>query len=662
MSIRTKLFALLLIPVTTLLFFGGQAFLEKTRVVHEMDTVVTLSDLGVRMSALVHECQKERGYTAGYLGSGGARFADKLPQQRTLTDQFVADLRAALTGFDPAPYNLAFRTRLRDALDSLDQLEATRSAVTALEIPTPEAIGYYTAMNGAFLDAIGAIANESGDADLAIEIAAFTNFLKSKERAGIERAVLSNTFAADKFGPGMYARFIRLVGAQDNYLDAFKTLASEDAIEAFDRAATAPPFADVAAIRAVAMNKAAEGGFGIDAGDWFATITGKINLLKDVEVALSDQLINNAGKASAQASAARLMIGLLVVSVSALALLSGMVTVRSITKPLAIAVDGLGRIANGDLTVDMDNKRKDEIGQIVNAANTTARSLSKVLSDVIRTAGDVAAAATQVSASSEEMATSITEQTSHVSQVSAAMEEMAASVGEVARKSAEASTLANDAGSQARDGGEIVSQTVEGIESIACLVGESARAVDALGHKSDTIGEIIETISDIADQTNLLALNAAIEAARAGDQGRGFAVVADEVRKLAERTQTATEEVSRSITEIQQETRAAVKGMSGCRGQVDSGVRTAEQAGESLRTIVQSSDIVSESIADIAAAADEQTAAVDEASQSIMRISAVSSQSSEGARQSAEAASMLSNNAEQLNALVAAFKVREQRR
>ena len=127
------------------------------------------------------------------------------------------------------------------------------------------------------------------------------------------------------------------------------------------------------------------------------------------------------------------------------------------------------------------------------------------------------------------------------------------------------------------------------MQGIATEVQSSADTINALGKKSETIGEIIAVINDIADQTNLLALNAAIEAARAGEHGRGFAVVADEVRKLAERTTEATEEVSQSINGIQGETGSAVKLIESGSERVTRGVDLASQAGTALESIVSGS-------------------------------------------------------------------------
>lgn len=337
----------------------------------------------------------------------------------------------------------------------------------------------------------------------------------------------------------------------------------------------------------------------------------------------------------------------------------GILIALGLSKPINRMVDMLKDIAEGegDLTKFVDQDRKDELGEMGKWFNTFIKKIHTIISELKVSAGEVASAATEIAASSEQMAVGMDEQSSQITRVSSAIEEMSSSITDVARKSAGAASHSKDAGKEAQDGGTIVDKTVNSIELIAKQVDESASSVSSLGRKSEQISDIIEVINDIADQTNLLALNAAIEAARAGEHGRGFAVVADEVRKLAERTQQATEKVGSSITEIQQETKIAVERMEASREQVQAGVKLAKEAGNALERIVVGADVVAGGVNDIAAACEEQSTVAGEISQNIERISEVVRQSTEGAGQAAMAAAQLSNNSEQLQSLVAQFKL-----
>ena len=332
------------------------------------------------------------------------------------------------------------------------------------------------------------------------------------------------------------------------------------------------------------------------------------------------------------------------------------------SRPMAMVLARLSDIAEGegDLTQRIPVTAHDEVGQLGLRFNKFVDRMERMIIDVAGVSRDVASAATEVAASSDQMASGLETQSQQVLEISTAIEEVAASAGEVAERSGLASESASNSRASAEEGGVVVAETIQGMHAISDSVRSGADAVVELGKRGEEIGKIIEVINDIADQTNLLALNAAIEAARAGEHGRGFAVVADEVRSLADRTTKATQEIRTSITQIQSETDNAVQRMEESRGQIEKGTESAARAEESLRGIVSSAVHVTEMVQAIAAAAEQQSVTSVRVSQNSDAVRTATGASKEGAVQAALAAAQLAEKAEQLQALVDTFKVRQE--
>ncbi|MFK7789060.1 MAG: methyl-accepting chemotaxis protein [Phycisphaeraceae bacterium] len=618
-----------------------------------------MTDLAIKISAFVHETQKERGCTAVYLGSKGTKFVNELQKQRSETNTKREELLAFMQTFDPSDRLPSFQQAYSNAITEMNRLDDMRQQITNQQVTGPNAIGYYTNMHTIMFDMLGGISTEIKDPEIIVQNISYVSFLKSKERAGIERAVLSATFAKDSFAPGHYAKVVRLASEQDVYLNEFRLFASDQANVFLDGALTDPSVIKTLEMRQLALSKPTEGGFGIDPSLWFDTITNKINQLKRVDDHLAEELATSAEKKRAAASQARLSIGVILLAVLAVSIGSGLFISRLICQPINTISNRIKDIAQGegDLTQRVEATGKDEIGELGKWFNAFVARVHDVIAEVSSASSEVAAASTQIAASAEQIAGGMSEQSHQITAVSSAIEEMSASVIEVARKSADAASSANDSGRIATEGGDIVSDTITGMRTIKDAVSSSANSVQELGKRGEQIGAVITVINDIADQTNLLALNAAIEAARAGEHGRGFAVVADEVRKLADRTTKATEEIGGSIQTIQTETGTAVEKMNAGTEEVTIGVEKAEQAGDALRQIVTSAQDVSSMVQSIAAAAEEQSAASEEVSRNIEQIASVTRETSEGTSQAAQAATELSQRAETLQQLVGQFKI-----
>ncbi len=332
---------------------------------------------------------------------------------------------------------------------------------------------------------------------------------------------------------------------------------------------------------------------------------------------------------------------------------------RNIVRSIMSVVERLREIADGDgdLTVRLRDKGKDEFAELGRCFNRFVVKLSEVISSAKDVSLSVASPSQQVAASAHEIAANLDRQEAQAMQISSAAEEMSHTVTDVAKNAANASDASARNKDTAAKGGDVVNSTVREMQAIASEVQSTAEIVSKLGDRGEQIGEIIGVINDIAEQTNLLALNAAIEAARAGDHGRGFAVVADEVRKLAERTTSATRQVAQSIGEIQRDTKVAVERIESGSARATQGVSLATEAGASLSSVLESSESVRDMVTSIAAATEEQSATSQEIARVISEMSQMSRETSAGARQSSEAAALLSQQAELLQSTVSRFRL-----
>jgi len=366
--------------------------------------------------------------------------------------------------------------------------------------------------------------------------------------------------------------------------------------------------------------------------------------------------VEKAGKTVDESiQAGKAIIAFLLFSAVILSVLFAYFIVRSITGPIGPLVVVAQKIAHGDLTVQIDHRSGDEVGQLSEVFRVMTQNLRAMIGQVASTSTQIAAASSQLHSTAEQIATGAEEVAAQAGTVATAGEEMSATSGDIAQNCQMAAEGAQRASQTASNGAMVVENTVVVMGQIAAKVQESAKTVESLGVRSDQIGAIIGTIEDIADQTNLLALNAAIEAARAGEQGRGFAVVADEVRALAERTTRATKEIGEMIKAIQKETKGAVTAMEQGVQQVESGTVEAAKSGQALQDILAQVNDVAMQVNQIATAAEEQTATTGEISSNMQMITEVVQQTSQGAQESATAAAQLNGNAEELQRLVRQF-------
>ena len=318
-----------------------------------------------------------------------------------------------------------------------------------------------------------------------------------------------------------------------------------------------------------------------------------------------------------------------------LALLFGVVgawlLTSGIVRPLRTAVGIARRVADGDLSADIDASAGDETGQLLRALKDMNGSLLKIVTEVRAGTENIATSSTQIAAGNQDLSTRTEQQAGSLEETASSMEELTSTVRQNADNARQANQMAASAAQVAMKGGAVVAQVVGTMDSISTA--------------SKKIVDIISVIDGIAFQTNILALNAAVEAARAGEQGRGFAVVASEVRNLAQRSASAAKEIKGLIGDSVE--------------QVNQGSKLVSEAGLTMQDIVASVQRVSDIITEITAASSEQSVGIDEVHRAITQMDQVTQQNAALVEEAAAAAESMQLQAESLAQVVSVFKLRQ---
>ncbi len=702
-KISTRLMACLVVPTFALVLVAGIVMVQQYRSELELMGIRDSVELAPRLSDVVHELQRERGQSAGFLSSNGQTFADRLPSQRKNTDAMMIKLKSAAAEFDFASHKAFLQDSYNSAMNKLSALQEVRRSVDGLNSKVPQMAAFYTDAIKAFLFVVREIQLDSTDDKVNKALAAYVALMHAKEHAGIERAMGAVGFSKGVFPTAVLNKFIRENEAQRILMEEFREVANEQTIKIYDQKVSAQLKGELDRMRKIALASPETNTVeGITSGQWFAASTQIINLKKEVEDFAGQQVIATADQKVSGLWNTLILEAVIGVVLLALTTILALIMARSISTPFARLNSAMTQMSEGNLDVEIsDSDRKDEFGEMAKSlavfkqsaidnrrleqeaeeqrrvAEEDRRRNEESAALAVSTIGDAlgklaggdltarvttvlsdqygelkenfnASAATLESAfdAVANGANNIYSGTNEIAQASDDLsrrtENQAATLEETAASVAEITNNIAQAAAGADRAREVVSSSKQAAESGGEVVQRAVQAMEGIEKSSDEIGDIIGVIDEIAFQTNLLALNAGVEAARAGDAGRGFAVVASEVRALAQRSAKAAREIKELISSSTQ--------------QVDQGVKLVRETGDSLRHIVEGVTEINTLVDEIAASAQDQSTSLQQVNTAVNQLDQVTQENAAMVEEATAATRTLATQTQDLQAQVARFQ------
>ncbi len=627
-SMRMKLFIALFPLLLALCWFAGSGMKTRINTERQMDVIVQLTAIARGAGDVVHELQKERGMSAGYLGSGGGQFRAELADQRKLTDAAMATFSQLLAKTDRRALEGIDTSAIQLFNDQTQLLSEVRNNVSNLHTAAPQAIGFYTKTIAQVLDFVGGIGHLTTSGKIGQELSAYYSLLNLKEQSGIERALLSGVFSSDRFGDGQFRQLSDVVGKQEAWLSATRRFSTSEQAAALDGALRSASAADALKFREIAIDKVATGGFKVNPTDWFKAQTLRIEVLRQLENQTADTLQKHAAELSRTARSEWITFLCISLLSLAVALAIAIVVARSIHLQLQGTLKTIGEM-EGDLTQRLSVPGSDELSALNHAYNQSIENIQHIVKEIKSGSEVLHHASGDIAAGNQDLAQRTDEQAASIVETAASMEQISTAIAQTADNAREAEqlTLAME-----RD-----------VMQANRVANEASQSMTEIRNSSEQISRIVASIDDISFQTNLLALNAAVEAARAGESGRGFAVVASEVRNLSQRCAKEASQIRELINQNMEK--------------IAEGVARVSASGIALKAAADNSGLMKQYVSDIAQAANEQSLGVGQVHLALNQLEQVTQQNAALVSQAASASQVLDNQAAAMTQLVNRFIV-----
>ncbi len=661
MNLKAKLTLIAAIPIAVILFLGIDGAWQKRKDYLQQEQAQKLVHIVTAAGEVVHELQKERGMSAGFISSKGSSFADQLPTQHKAADENISRLKYAVGQIDRSAIDPQYVRHLDTLNAPFSMLEKQRSQILKLEIASPESFQFYTLI----IDQLLEVAVRTGNQMPSSKLSRLSNtkqaLLNLKERSGQERAVLTGGFGAGQLNTAQFNSFLGLLSDKVAFQKMLISYATPEQEKRFVDKISDPVAKEIDAIEQMVVEKGANTLLEYSPSEWFAKSTAKIDLLRSVEESFSLDIGNEISANMEGSRNAFIFYCAILVASLILTFVVCAKTIQNLMRTIGgepeYAAEIAQKIAHGDLSSNVSLNRANDKTSLLAAMKEMQDGLRGMVSQIVDATGRLASSSQQLSAASQQVLVATNRQSDAASSAAASIEEMTVSISHVSDNAVEVYNSAAESKGMAKNGARFAQDTIDEMGRIVENVNQSSVFIQTLEEQSHKISDIVQVIKDIADQTNLLALNAAIEAARAGEQGRGFAVVADEVRKLAERTKLSTQDIATMIETIRSGTSDAVESMSCGTVMVNGGMSLVRNTGDSMTHIHAGTNQVLSAIDSISMSLKEQSVASSEIAQSVEGIAQMTDENRSAINEVALSAEQLQSLAYSLKETAARFRL-----
>lgn len=567
-SIKQKLYVVFIFTILWGIMNAVKEISHINQQSNYIDNLRQITDISIELSLAIDELQKERGISAGYLNSKGNEFIDQLSQIRKETDHQLSKLERVFNTIDLTLYPTELSDKIEIYRRGIKNLVNIRIKIEQLAILSDDSLNYYSSMNDALLNIIAISAKISDNAVISKTLSAYYNFLQVKEKAGLERAIMTTVFKQNKFEGSQFQRFSGILSAQESYLNSFLAIADQDSIDFYNVSVDSnPTVLEVQKIRDIAIAKAKEGDFNINSKVWFEAITAKIALLKDIDGYLYQMSLYKLEELRINTIDSSIPSLVIDISLSFIVSLMIFFLSKNIVFSLHVGNKQIDTITRSkDLSINIEAYNHDEVGEIIESFNRMVKGFKVSITKAIVVSNQAYEASMILKNNSKKLSINVNSERANIEIISELTSNIGVSLDLIEEMAVTTTEDLNVTQTTLESFARKLNNVVELIESGGTAQADLRSKVDSLTEQAAEIRNVLTIIGDIADQTNLLALNAAIEASRAGEHGKGFAVVADEIRKLAERTQKSLSEISsttnvitQSITDISSETDRAAE-------------------------------------------------------------------------------------------------------